>query len=449
MSPALPRPLVALAAGLLLPACFKPYQELSVLDFTDVPFDNGLVQSADAVIRTYETTLPCPDGNGARFYVVYRTGITEAAPVALVFHSGAFDYELDPTAADGSTLDGVTWRGESRLSRDWADKMIWATLGMFPDPVSQSEQHLGALPAALADAGVVQLFPGNCWGDLWHNESGYQDSDFALETFSRDGRTFAWWMVRMLTEEGFAANVGAELPFTPGDDLFLVGLGDGGRGALELLVHPGMPAVEAVLVDSSPDRMSAYLDPTLELEEEVAGIERLWPDPLDRDEIDDWSLYGLVQAQGAPAIPGLGDTGAPPRDTGEWGGFDDTGRPPLDSGTQDSGSPPSLDTGVPRTGGIEDLGSFALPTRLALVWSQADPQQPRATTEATAGLLAERESAWVVDTQAPGHVFSNADPAAAATLVEYLLYGNRGELTWESLAQEDSQATARTAECTP
>lgn len=401
--------LLVLLSSLL--ACVKPYEEQPVLDFTEVPFANGLVNTTSARIRTYETSLPCPDGQGARFYVVYRDDQETPGPVALVFHSGAFDYVQEPAAAPEDPLYQVTWRSDSRLSRDWTDRMVWETLGMYPGTVDPAELHLGALPAALADAGVTQILPGNCWGDLWHNEAGVQDNAFATENLSRNGRTFAWWMVRMLIEDGFAATQGVELPVAMGQDLYLVGLGDGGRGAVELLTHPGMPEVEGVLVDSSPDVLSPYLDPRQELEDQAKGLARLWPEPEDLAEIDDWSLQALARAQSVPAMFGGGDSGA--RD----GGATDTG---------------SSDTAALEEGGIPDLASFQLPPRLALVWSQADPQLPLSATQSSAAELEAREGTWVIDTRIRGHVFSNQDIEASRFLVDYLLNGNKGPISWTS-----------------
>ncbi|RME24903.1 MAG: hypothetical protein D6798_10135 [Deltaproteobacteria bacterium] len=450
-------------AILTLLGCFKPYDELPVLDFAEVPFDNGLVDSADARVRTFSTGLPCPDGSRARFHLVYRADVTEPVPVAVVLHSGAFDYVLNPEAPPDDPIHGATWRAESRLRQDWADEMVWDTLGMYPEPVEPAEDNQGALPAALVDAGVAQLHPGNCWGDLWHNEEGYQDNDFAYENMARNGRTFAWWMIRILFEEGFAETQGIALPITPSGELFLAGLGEGGRGVVELLTHDGMPPVTGVLLDSSPDLLSPYLDPIAELTYEAEGIRRLWPREQDRAEIDDWSLLALLQAHEAtmaspPAKAGTGaDTGSPdPADTGSPdsgdtggggdGGFGDGGF--GDGGFGDSGE----DTAATEaeTGGLDDLAAHDLPTRIVYVWSQGDPRQPQASTAPTAAALEGTDSAWVIDTRARGHVFTNADVASARTLVDFLLTGERGELAWQSdSGTEGPDGLSRLPECAP
>ncbi|MCK6507392.1 hypothetical protein L6R53_29180 [Myxococcota bacterium] len=437
-----------LVAGLL--GCFKPWEELVQLDFTDVPFDSSLVASTDARIRTLETGLPCPDGTTARFYAVYRGEAEGPVPLALAFHSGAFDYELDPTATPDSPLYDATWRAQSRMSRDWADQMVWESLGMNPATVLASEDNQGALAAALVDRGVAQLWPGNCWADLWHNEEGFQDNDSALEGFSRNGRTFAWWMVRMAYEEGFADTQGVSLPFQASDELFLVGLGDGGRAVIELLTHEGLPSVKGALVDSVPDRLSPYLDPQNDLDQEAQGLARLWPTDESLAAIDEWSLHAIALAGSGPApVPtgggtgtgtGPTDTGSGPVDTGGEGPVDTGGGGPSDTG---GGSAGGADGG----GGLDGLGSFRLPERLALVWSAADPRQPQATTADTAAVLAEQPGTWVMDTRLRGHVFSNADSAAAGALVDYLLTGTPGTIDWQAgastSADEESDTGAR------
>ena len=70
------------------------------------------------------------------------------------------------------------------------------TLGLQIDDQDPGENNLGTLPAALANRGVVQFIPGNCWGDMWHNEEGVVVNDLELDGFNRNGRTIANWMLR-------------------------------------------------------------------------------------------------------------------------------------------------------------------------------------------------------------------------------------------------------------
>lgn len=367
-------------------ACFKPYEDLAALDFSEVPFDIDLVEST-ARIRTVTTGLRCPDGQDARFYVVYQPEVEGPVPLALGFHPGAFDYVIDPYAESTSALYGATWRSSSRMNRDWADLAVWASLGMYPGDFLEGEVHEGALAAALVNEGVAQLWPANCWGDLWHNEEGFQENDFAREGLTRNGRTLAWWMLRYAYEPDFAAAQGVELPFEASDELYLVGLGEGGRAVTELLLHEGLPRVTGALVDSSPDTLSAYFDPTNELEAEAEGLRRLWPTEEQQQAIDDWSLLGLSRTSLAPPV--------------------------------------AADTGDSTGSGLDGAGAFRLPERLAFVWSAADPRQPLATTQATAEALALRPDAWVLEQRDRAHVFSNADADLAGELVHYLRTGQQ------------------------
>ena len=168
--------------------CFSPQPE--AFDVETLSFENAFTENDDIVIQPYEYTgLVCPDGSAATFYTVYREGLTEAAPLVILFHSGAFDYVIDPNTDD--PLRGDHYRDESRLDGQWANQKIFETLGLVPG--DGTEENLGALPAALADAGAFTLYPSNCWGDLWHNEYGYSVND-PSEGFTRNGRYLAWVM---------------------------------------------------------------------------------------------------------------------------------------------------------------------------------------------------------------------------------------------------------------
>ena len=425
-----------LLVGLL--GCAKPWDQLATLDFGDVPFDNPLVSSPDARIRSYETTLPCPDGSPAHFYLVYRADQTEPGPLAVVTHSGAFDYVLDPQAATDSPLYQATWRAASRLSRDWSDKMVWESLGMYPGTVMPSEDNRGALAAALVDAGISQLWPGNCWADLWHDESGFQENDYQTEGINRNGRTFAWWMVRFGFDPDFAAQQGVALPVPLSSELYLAGLGDGARGVVELLTHPDLPQVAGAILDSPPDLLSPYFDPTAELYGEAEGLRRIWGDETSVATIDQWSLLAVL-ASDAAGSDGASSSAGPPAPPVDTGG--------SDTGPPDDGRPDSGDTGPQLPGdsggdtggsGLTGLGSFQVPAHVALVWSQADPRQPVATTASTAQALAARPEGWVIDTRARAHVFSNADRDAAAQLVDFLQTGTQSEITWQADGAGDS-----------
>lgn len=356
-----PSRILAAAAFGLLGGCWKPYGDLTALDFGAIDYNNPYLESSGAVISMFDTDLDCPDGKGARFFVVYRPDMTTPAPVAIVLHSGAFDYQLDPEPS--SPLSGSHYYADTRLRRDWATAKVWETLGLNANgqQVDPSEVNDGTLPAALLDAGMVQLYPGNCWGDLWHNEEALVDNDYATEGFARNGRTFAWWMVRMLIESDFAGQQGFQVPVQLDvSNIYLVGLGDGGRGVAELLLHEGIPPIAGVLIDSSPDDLRPFVDAPSDHAEEVEGLRRIFLDE-NLDHIEDWSMMGVMEA-------------------GE------------------------------------------LPDRTAYLWSDLDPRQPEATMSTTATALADA-GAWVDNTGLPAHVFVNADIDRARAAVNYLLDG--------------------------
>lgn len=378
---------------LALLACFKPYADLADLDFEEVPFDAPGVE-VEARIRSVQTTLRCPDGQYARFFALWPTEVEGPLPLAVGFHSGSFDYKLDPGASTTSPLYGATWQASSRLSRDWADLAVWTTLGMYPGELLEGEEHQGALPAALVNAGVAQLWPGNCWGDLWHNEEGYQENDLAAEGLPRNGRTLAWWMLRYAYDLDFASTQQVELPFLPGEELYLVGLGEGGRAVPELILREGMPRLAGAIVDSAPDRLSPYLDPTYELNAEARGLSRIVPSEEDRQQIDRWSLYELAESAPPAAPTGTGGT-----------------------------------TGQSSALSLDGAGQGRMPARVAWVWSSVDPRMPRAAAEESADALEARPEAWVMDRRDRRHVFSNADPALAQALTSFVRTGERIEPT--------------------
>ncbi len=139
---------------LLLAGCFKLPGDMHPMDTTVVPFDNPYVTTDDVVIQGFETDLPCPsncgeEGPPARFYMVYREGATEGAPVAIVLHSGAFDYVME--RSESGSLDGPHYHADSRLEPDFSTAKVWETLGLQIEDIDPSEHNLGTMPAALAD----------------------------------------------------------------------------------------------------------------------------------------------------------------------------------------------------------------------------------------------------------------------------------------------------------
>ncbi|MCB9676558.1 MAG: hypothetical protein H6737_15685 [Alphaproteobacteria bacterium] len=220
------------ALTFLLTGCWK-------LDRTEIP--EGLVAFAPAAdpaaqgwtVTAIDIDLECPDGQDTRFYVVHPAAPDGPMPAAVLYHSGSFDFVSAPVATNPTAGDHL--QDPPRLEAPWGIRMAFATLGMYPPPLS-GEAHEGALPAALASNGVAVVVPVNCWGDWWHNAPGDADNDFDADFFSRQGRVTAEWGFRLLAEPAFGEALGIDLPFEPDpSQLYAIGLGEGSRAVGELL----------------------------------------------------------------------------------------------------------------------------------------------------------------------------------------------------------------------
>ena len=330
-------------------------------DFATVPFESDYAITQNGVVESISTNLECPDGNPARFYVVSAPDWTEPHPVAVVLHSSAFDYVVTPDPTE--PLAGQHWAsvaGYSRLERGWGVQKVWETLGMLGQ-VDASEDNLGTLPAALLDAGVVGVYPINCWGDLWHNESGLYPNDLASEYIDRNGGAFAWWMVRFITDPAFASSQGfTTSALMDPDQLLLVGLGDGARGATELVLREP-PGLVGLLLDSPVDDLQHW-------QEEVPGVDvglsRIYYETAGGE--GDWAKWSLKRTLNTTEL--------------------------LDE------------------------------VRIGLVHSSFDPKVPSDNLAGTLSALIPAD-ACVVDTEAAAHVQSNSDIDLARELVAFVATG--------------------------
>ncbi len=294
----------------LISGCFTP--EAYEIDVDTLSFSNAYTTNTDIVIEPASYALRCPDGEDAPFYAVYREGITTPAPLVVVFHSGAFDYVANPppeTPTAGNHL-----AGEDRLSADWASDKIFETFGLLPGGAATlNEDNDGVLPAVLADAGAFTLYPGNCWGDLWHNESGYTLNN-PDEFIDRNGRAMAWAMLALAsadTEEALSwkSRLGMDKLPIPVDftGVHLVGLGDGGRAVIELLrrgadptvARGAMPPINGVLLDSTPDDLSAIYEAPQSYAAQPEGLDRIYTDGV--DDLGFWSLARWYSERGVDA----------------------------------------------------------------------------------------------------------------------------------------------------
>ena len=102
--------------------------------------------------------------NNPFFYV--DPGVDGPNPVAVIFHSGAFDFT--------DLIEDQAFEASGRLLSDWSSSRIWETLNLSRQVLDTAVTDSGYLPTALANAGVGQLYPSNCWGDIWHNGAEVQ-----------------------------------------------------------------------------------------------------------------------------------------------------------------------------------------------------------------------------------------------------------------------------------
>ncbi len=340
----------------LLSGCFKLAPDMADLDTTTIPYEHPDLADSDTVIESFDTELLCPDGKPSRVHVVYQPTGEAPSAAAIVMHSGAFDYVVEKGTS--GPLSGPHYHVEPRLTQEFSVRKVWETLGLQTSDIDPAERNRGALTAVLANRGVIQFLPGNCWGDMWHNEAGAQDNDVDEEGFVRNGRTLAKWTLRVATDADFAASQGIEGLTAPSDTpVYLMGLGSGGRGVLELLRDSETPDIAGALIDSVPDDLSAYTLNPVDFRDEIAGLELIFgSDSLDT--IADQSLA---------------------------------------------------------------IGDDLLPPRVAYLWSSGNPQIPadamRPAAEALNGVIGVR----VNDIREAQHVISNSDRIIAEDTVRFLM----------------------------
>ena len=269
------------AALLLLGGCWK--LELAGVSDNLLEFEPEAGGPNGWLVGTVDSSLECPDGDPTAFYVVYPAdGGDGPMPAAVLYHAGSFDFVLAPDAED--PLAGTHFAEPSRLDSRWALRQVFVTLGMYPDP-DPLGANTGLLAATLAEQGVVVLLPTNCWGDLWHNRPGFAENEFGGDFFLREGRAATEWSFRALVDPLFADALSIELPVEiDTDEVYAIGLGEGGRAVGELLAldidgdgtTDLTPA--GALVDSWSDDLRVYFaDPTL-YGNRVAGLSRIFPD---------------------------------------------------------------------------------------------------------------------------------------------------------------------------
>lgn len=368
---------------LILTGCWKI--DATVLAEETVPLNPAVGAPDGWVVEGFETELLCPDKEPARFYMVFpeearRVSEDEpspALPVAILFHSGSFDYVLQPEAANpiAQTSFQQSVGAEKRLTSAWSFTRIFATLGLYPnyDPV---EVHAGTLPAALAEKGIAMMLPGNCWGDLWHNRSSLVDNNYEADFFFRNGRTMAEFSWKYLTEE-FPPGNPLELPIEIDTErIYLVGLGEGSRAVTELLnitdtvdgetVFPYRSAAAAVVDSPIDDLTPFYVNDSEAFISIRSGLNRIFV--------------------GGEAVVGNGT--------------------------------------------LANIPNPAFPNRMALLFSEVDSRIPAggltAAIDRMNTMSSSRSNLWIHQSVEPQHVLSNADVVLSKAIADYLVEGVSG-----------------------
>jgi hypothetical protein len=374
-----------LAIPALLAGCWK--LDVTEMDGSVVAFTPDVGAPEGWVVESFDMELTCPDGDKSRFYLVYPTeaadapvGARPALPLAILFHSGAFDYVFLPTAdepIDGqsyqeSLRDGAT----NRLTSRWGVTQAFTTLGLYPN-YNANEIHAGTLPAALATKGIAVMIPVNCWGDYWHNRSSLAENNFDADFFFRNGRTaaeFAW----LHATTTFPPSNPVELPIDIDTErVYLVGLGEGARAVSELLST-------RVLTDETPAPF-AYVPAAVVFD---SPVDDLRPYLLDGASAD----YAAIRSGLSRIFPGS---------------LSDDGRNNV----------------MPGSLAWAPLNN--IPDRTGWITSANDSYIPEEANDLALTRLEERapEELWRYEAVAPAHVVSNGDVGVAKAVADFLADG--------------------------
>ena len=244
----------------LLMACWMDSSTLPALNINVINFTNEYLEG-DVEVRIYDSPLLCPDGLPASFFLVLPQS-ADPLPVSIVFHSGAMAYS-------DYVEDASTFRASGRLLSEWGSSRVWETLNLSRKTLDTAVTDLGYVPTALANAGVAQIYPTNCWGDLWHNGAEIQVNDVEREGFTRQGLDMAQFAVDILSSVELAESTGFSdvQDKLDSSNVSMIGLGTGGQAVYELLAQ-GYTA-NAVVLDSAPASFAPYLDGDFASEQEA------------------------------------------------------------------------------------------------------------------------------------------------------------------------------------
>ena len=101
---------------LSLLACWVDFSTLPRLNVDEVDFSNEYLEVANVRVRMFDSIYNVPMGRLPLFFAVPVS--SAPLPIAVVFHTGALDYD-DPVTEEES------FQASNRLTRTWASSRVW------------------------------------------------------------------------------------------------------------------------------------------------------------------------------------------------------------------------------------------------------------------------------------------------------------------------------------
>lgn len=261
-------------------------------------------------VQTVDAPFDCPDGRPAGALLVRPSSGSGVLPVAVVFHSGAFDYVKN--VSETAPLANEHLQDPPRLSRAWGLRRAATILGTYDDG-DEAESHTGAIAAAFVEQGGAVLAPANCWGDVWGAGTD-APSDVETELFERRGRDMARWAWTQVADPG-AGEGPIDLGFDPDPtELHLVGYGHASR-AVGVVLASGTttgagPEPESFLVDSPIDDPTPLYENATSFVLELETWKRTFPTGLESatrqalSVVERWpARVAVVHSSFDPAVP--------------------------------------------------------------------------------------------------------------------------------------------------
>ena len=390
---------------LSLIACWAGEDAFPPIDVEELNFDHELLEVAPIPVERFSTDLTCPDNQIAEIFMLrpeLPTTVSESdtnenesnetetetetalAQLAIIFPPNSFSKAIQAQAEEQNNVEdtGLAETPSSSISTELqvsltqarANARVWQLLNIGDQALETGVNDQGTLIAMLANAGVAMLIPTNCWGDLWYNAPD-TNPNAVSEEIIRQGRSMARLAVALPGELVTQEALGVQDHFASIDstNVHWIGLGDGGRAPIELMLDGSAPS-GGLAFDSTPA---------------------------------DWTSYVSSSAH---------------EDTTE-----------LLMAMTNSSTPESLAVSLPSMS-MNGVSSF--PDKTAWIWSNGDSFVPLPAlisgaeniTNWSAGNFDSAPAvgepgAWITDRSLTGTVFSNADASLSSQLVSYLITG--------------------------